>query len=471
MSTKPNSTPEGLAPEGEEATQIDDIANLTAELLNERYASKNKPTLRGVHPKSHGCVRAYFKINEGIPANLQVGLFSTPGKEHQALIRFSNATARIDHDLKDGQNGSRGMALKVLDVEQGGTFLQDDHGARNQDFLMINTPAFAFTNVPDYLRLTQVQRENDDEVGNFFAPLNPAVPGFTPEERARTKQSLDIVTEIGSLPVANPLGVQYFGAAPFLFGDACVMRFSVRPRGGAEPQTLPDNPSEDYLKEALIERMKDSADLVFDFMVQVRARDENSLELEDATARWDEAEFPFVTIAAIGIPSPQLDITTPKHEAACEKLVYTPWHSLAAHEPLGGINRLRKRVYSTSANARLNDNAFIVSLSKSGDRGGWLGMDSDGWVTLVSDESEALTLELYPYDNVDYYRIKGTGQYLSVSDNDYVGFYNWFGATGWTRQGRYLVSDYNGHPLSFNPDEAPAIFAWGGFYILDVTFD
>ena len=32
----------------------------------------------------------------------------------------------------------------------------------------------------------------------------------------------------------------------------------------------------------------------------------------------------------------------------CEALVFTPWHCLADHQPLGSINRLRKAVYLAS---------------------------------------------------------------------------------------------------------------------------
>lgn len=355
---KTDQAAEGVKPKGvnqEEVKQIDEISRLTADLLDIRYSSQGKKKLRGVHPKSHGCVKATFTINDDIDRSYREGLFSKPGATFQALIRFSNASAVVGDDLSGGQNGSRGMAIKVLNVTSPGPFIERDNGAKNQDFLMINTPAFAFANVPDYLRLTQVIHDNNDDPANFFAPLNPSVPGFTDEQRARTKQSLDIVTEIQSKPVANPLAVQYFGAAPFGFGRDRVMRFSVAPRGGEQEQIVSDNAAPNYLKDALITRMKQPTPVTFDFMVQVRDKNAANIELEDATTHWDESEFKFIKIASITIPAPQIDIDSPEHESACEKLVFTPWHALAAHEPLGGINRLRKKVYSTSAHSRAED--------------------------------------------------------------------------------------------------------------------
>ncbi len=333
-----------------ENDRIKETAELTVKLLDQRYSSQNKKILRGVHPKSHGCVKAKFKINEDIPEALQIGLFSEPGKEYEARIRFSNASARVAADLDGFSHGSRGMAIKVLAVTGEEEILLDDDGARNQDFLMINTPAFAFANVEDYLRLTKVIHENDDDPAKFFAPL--AVPGFPQDLVDRTKQSFAVVQEIKSKPVANPLGVQYFGAAPFLFGANKVMKFSVIPCGGEQPQLFPKDISENYLAKALISRMEKDNDVSFDFMVQIRDRNETGLDIEDATTSWNTDEFPFVAVARVTIPTPQPDIATEQNKSDCEKLVFTPWHTLASHKPLGSINRLRKNVYIASAKHR-----------------------------------------------------------------------------------------------------------------------
>lgn len=351
MADAPDNPFEFISNPSDESAQIDEIADLTVKLLDKRYPASDK-ILRGVHPKSHGCVKAIFEINNDIEENLQVGLFSTPGKQFQAWIRFSNAAVRIEADLKGFKHGSRGMAIKVLGVPHNEEILQDDCGARNQDFLMINTPSFAFANVQDYLRLTKVIHENNDDPSEFFAPLNPQIPGFSDEERARTKRSLDVVQEINSKPVANPLGVQYFSAAPFLFGTDRVMKFSAVPSSGEKAQLFPKNISKDYLKEALKARMQEQDDVCFDFMLQVRGRDEPGLDIEDATAEWVENEIPFVTVAKITIRAPQTDIDSPENVMACEKRVFTPWHSLASHQPLGSINRLRKKVYIASKKHR-----------------------------------------------------------------------------------------------------------------------
>lgn len=334
-------------PDGE-AAQIEETAELTKQLLDMRYPGPQKK-LRGVHPKSHGCVKAHFEVLPDLDETLQAGLFAEPGGKYDAWIRFSNASVRVEPDLKDGQNGSRGMAIKVLDV--GGETLIDDEGKQNQDFLMINTPAFAFANVEDYLRLSKIILEKNDVADFFFAPLQVDIPGITGEQKLRILNSFKVVQMIKAKPVANPLEVGYFSASPFLFGPDRVMKFSAAPEGGEKPQVAPGNPSDDYLREALSETLEGNVDVVFDFKVQVRGKEEE-LGIEDATSIWDENQFPFVTVAKITIRAPQRDINTPMALERCENLVFNPWHSLADHQPLGGINRLRKPVYLSSAEHR-----------------------------------------------------------------------------------------------------------------------
>jgi hypothetical protein len=89
-------------------------------------------------------------------------------------------------------------------------------------------------------------------------------------------------------------------------------------------------------------------------MVQLR---KHSIEMpiEDPTIEWREKDSPFITVAKITIPAQQFN--TPEQLKFCENLTFTPWHAVPEHQPLGGINRVRKVVYETSSRIRheLND--------------------------------------------------------------------------------------------------------------------
>ena len=114
---------------------------------------------------------------------------------------------------------------------------------------------------------------------------------------------------------------------------------------------------------------------------------------------------------------------------------------------------------------------FKVALSSNGVQLGWLGKTDGDWAILVTDSNQALTLELYPYDSVNYYRIKGTSRYLSVSNQAYIGFYNWNGARGWTLQNQHLISDDNNQKLSLYSKDNGYLYAWDKYTVLEVTFD
>lgn len=362
-----------------EAEQITETTELTIKLLDKRYPPP-KQILRGVHPKSHGCVKATFTINPDIPSDLQVGLFAEPGKQFDAFIRFSNAAALVGPDTTEidpvtqkevEEHGSRGMAIKVLDV--GGEVLVDDNGAHNQDFLMINQPVFAFANTEDYLRLDRVLDRDNDVAAGFFAPLQLQNPNITEDQRRgilaymeaediseedikRIAKSFNIIkNDIQVTDVGNPLGIQYFSAAPFLFGPDRVMKFSAQPCSQVPPEKSPPRPRPDnYLRDALTETMNGNEELQFDFMLQVRGeRDDfgpdNEL-IENASSLWEDE---FVKVAKVNIPRPQPEVDSEENRAHCEKLAFTPWHSLVEHKPIGSINRLRKSVYQASAEHRL----------------------------------------------------------------------------------------------------------------------
>ena len=116
-------------------------------------------------------------------------------------------------------------------------------------------------------------------------------------------------------------------------------------------------------------------------------------------------------------------------------------------------------------------NKFTVALSSNGVQLGWLGKNDSDWVILVSDASQAVVLELYPYNNVNYYRIKDTSRYLSISNQAYIGFYNWNGARGWTVDGTHFISDDNGQKLSLYSKDNGYLYAWDKYTVLDVKFD
>ncbi len=341
-----------IVPENE-ASQIEHIVELTAKQMQKRYVSPVK-TLRGVHPKDHGCVDASFQINADIAEELRIGLFGNVGAEFKAIIRFSNAATLVSPDSTEENgkpiHGSRGMAIKVMGVPE-----PDCEGSTvTQDFLMVNHPVFAFANVEDYEVLSQVILDDNESPNRFFA-IQGSKQG---DAAARAAETLKIVGRIRSAsfqaPPSHPAQNRYFSGAPFAFGPNRVMKYSATPR--EKPTQLPDIVDRDYLRQNLLKRLDpvgSSEPIVFDFSVQVREASSLNVQedIENASHEWKEADFPFVNVATITIPLQDFDTAEAKQK--CEGAFLTPWHSLSAHRPLGGINRLRRKVYETSARLRL----------------------------------------------------------------------------------------------------------------------
>lgn len=330
-----------------EGGQIGKIISLTTELLQQRYG--DSMARRAVHPKDHGCVQAAFTVNPDIPDKYRVGVLAAPGKKYDAWIRFSNATGTVTSDVTAKGASSRGMAIKLMGVE--GSTLLNEPGAKTQDFLLINQRMFAFTDVSEYLEVTNLQKIHNDDNDKIFPAL---FASRTPERVAELRRILGI---IATTQLGNPLDSPYFSASPFLFGKDTVAKFGVKPRDPADPSVPPPNPSPNYLREA----MKKSLDMisgkpaVFDFQVQIRTSD--TLPIEDASAEWKEKDdkepeknAPFQNVAVIKID--QQDFDNPLRITECEHLVFTPWHGLVEHQPLGGINRLRLGVYIASSQYR-----------------------------------------------------------------------------------------------------------------------
>lgn len=129
------------------------------------------------------------------------------------------------------------------------------------------------------------------------------------------------------------------------------MKFSARP----VTESKSENPEETngFLRRVMVEQLANE-DFEFEFLVQLQA-DPASMPIEDPTVLWDESESPYQVVARIKIPAQEFD--TPERHDFAEHLSFTPWHAIEDHRPLGGINRVRKAVYTRLSTLRhqLND--------------------------------------------------------------------------------------------------------------------
>jgi hypothetical protein len=310
-----------------EAACIQDLAARLKAKIVEQYPSG--PMRRDAHPKMHGVVKAEFIVEPGLPKELQVGVFSRPGT-YRAWIRFSNANATAQ---ADNERDLRGMAIKLMGVP-GAKLLEQEKDEQTQDFLLVTASAFLARDVEEFDAFVACMD------GNLWAKIVFFL--FHLRFLWNVFKSMK--------QCANVLQTRYWSTTPYAFGDTAA-KYSAIPRGPLT-EAMPDNPAEDFLRASMISQL-DKGEALFDFAVQLQT-DAKAMPIEDPTREWDETVSPFRKVATLRILQQEFDGETQRTFG--ENLSFTPWHSLPAHRPLGGINRARKVVYEIISSFRHEKN-------------------------------------------------------------------------------------------------------------------
>ncbi len=280
---------------------------------------------RDVHVKMHGLVKAEFVVETNLPAELRVGVFTEP-KTFQAWIRFSNADPRVKPDIA---RDVRGMAIKVMGVP-GEKLIAAEKDETTQDFILINTSVFVTKDVAEFEGLVR------GLVGGFLKL------GWFMLTHFRTAWLLlNAMTRI-----ANPLQVRYFSTTPYLFGSHAV-KYSAIPHVD-NPSRISEQIADDYLRQALENQLREGP-AYFDFAVQIQT-DAALMPIEDPRCDWPQAVSPFHKLATIRIL--QQECGSEGQRRYGENMSFSPWHALAEHRPLGGINRARRVIYETISKFR-----------------------------------------------------------------------------------------------------------------------
>lgn len=282
---------------------------------------------RAGNTKTYGVVRGELSVLADLPDHLRRGVFARAAT-YRAWVRFAGPGPLAPADLDD--NGVLSIGIKLMGVV--GPKLLDDE-ALTQDFTGISSPTFTTPNVVENLKL-QRQVSAGTPVLYFVDPFDSHyLDGIMQGLYARTH--------------TNPLEVQYYSCVPYLLGEGQAVHYSVKPTDPATSR-FPRHPSADYLRAAMVERLR-AGDVHFDLMVQVQT-DAHRMPIEDASVVWPERLSPFVTVARLRLPAQEFDSV--EQLAFADNLSFNPWHSLAAHRPLGNQNRARKRIYEELSKLR-----------------------------------------------------------------------------------------------------------------------
>jgi len=306
-------------------------AALAAEIIRRNYQPTrpdgSRP--RGVHDKTHACLRGEFHVLPSVDARFRHGLFSQQGS-HPALIRFSSSTFQTDW-----QPDLRGLAIKLHGVS-GECF--EDGPAGQQDFVLMNEPTALFRDDKDVLDILQVLD------GRGFVGISD---GFIPRMifsklhrgGIRWPHVLGMFKMLRQRFRTNDLlRFDYFSISPYQLGELAV-KYLLRPddfvhtRRRARGRTFTSR----------LQSTLDQGPVEFTFCIQPRLGEHESLEI--VSQAWRGPAFP---VARLVVPPQDVAATI----SLGDKLTFNPWHGLRAHAPLGRINAMRRVAYRASAEYR-----------------------------------------------------------------------------------------------------------------------
>jgi hypothetical protein len=303
---------------------------------------------RVAHTKHHGCLEATFTVEQDVPRDLRHGVFQ-PGSVFNALLRCSN-TSNVPRP--DGKFDGRGLSIKLLNVGAYGRPVLpepapdglgecDRAPGSTQDFLLLNHPAFFAKDIHD------------------FAILRSILDVGTSRERAarallfilRRPHQFRIFFETFFTTIDHPLEPEFHSTVPSLLGPRLAVKYSVqRAEGTLDRAPKCSRENSNYLCQALQASLDPQSGHALELEFFVHVATDRSFPIEDATSNWEELGARKVKVATIRIEPQRFD--TPERMALCEGLVFTPWHALQAHKPLGSLSRARWAIYKASMDGR-----------------------------------------------------------------------------------------------------------------------
>jgi hypothetical protein len=346
----------------DEAETHSEMIETLLKISKTTYADGHK-ALRSVHAKSHGLLKGRLTVRGGLPAVLAQGLFAQPG-EYKTAMRFSTSPGDL---LPDSVSTPRGLAIKVLGVK--GSRLPaadgtDTSGDTTQDFVLVTGKAFLAPDSKHFLRSLKLLAGTTDKAEGLKVVLSAVLRGTEKAIEAVGGESATLKS-LGGYPETHILGESFFSQAAIRYGDH-IAKIGIVPVSPAltaltdKPLDLNHDP--DALRNAVRDYFASNGGTW-----EVRAQlctNLDDMPVEDTAVAWDEGKSPYLAVATLEVPS-QDSWSDQSRQSIDDAMAFSPWHGLAAHQPLGSIMRARRHAYPASARFRLGKNGCPFAEPKS----------------------------------------------------------------------------------------------------------
>jgi hypothetical protein len=325
---------------------------------------------RDAHPKAHGCI-SDVKI-EVLPnlGELQLGLFSEPGRVYKGIARLSSGSNNPKTD--DLSPGGHGFALKIFLPEgdrqrvadiPGEQYFMDKSYYKTQDIITISgIHEFMVNGLEDYpdffkavgtadalVARAQAEGATNDELAQIRArTLDEMYFHLNGQEGKRRLPEALLMKALGSVQTRDVLSDSYQSWVPSIYGNKAV-KYQIRPKNcEAQPSSviLPeasDSDGPDFLRRNLVLKLKEDAC----FELAVHVHEPGYPSIEDAALPWprkDETSS-YRAIAKITIPALSGEEGL-MDQNFCESLSFNPGHSVPEHRGVGAIQRSRTLIYA-----------------------------------------------------------------------------------------------------------------------------
>ena len=329
----------------------DDEAETEKELI-ETLASISNTTrehtglaLRSVHAKGHGVLRGELRMLDNVPDVLVQGVFQRLAR-YPVIVRFSTTPGDL---LDDKVSTPRGMAIKLLGVP--GARLPGAESGADQDFVMVNGPVFTAATPAKFLSSLKLLAATTDRAPGLKKVASAALRAAeTIVEAFGTKSAT--LTSMGGQRETHLLGESFFTQVPLRYGQY-VAKLCIAPISKTltdltdKGVDLSDTP--DGLRRSVVDYFA-TQDAEWELRVQL-CTDLEEMPIEDASVKWPEDLSPYVPIARITVPA-QPAWSEQAVSVVDQRMSFSPWHGVVDHQPLGGIMRVRRAAYASSARLR-----------------------------------------------------------------------------------------------------------------------
>ena len=284
---------------------------------------------RTLHRKQLTAAHGTLETLDGLSGYARHGLFAKP-HFYDVWVRLSNGG--MDR-APDKAPDIRGFSLRVFGVE--GASALGNGPAKSQDFTLINQEVFSFPTSDEFVAFVVAASQGKGELIRYLFRRYGLLGG---------PRQLGKLLKVAGKPFSGFATEPLFSTLPMANGPYAVR---VRLLPAASNGTSRPGASEDWAVDFCSRLARHP--LHWDLQLQFFAS-EALTPIENASVNW---VTPYTTVARLMLP--KQDCAAAEGKALADQVegtVIDPWQALAAHRPLGDVQRARKVIYFESQKGR-----------------------------------------------------------------------------------------------------------------------